>query len=93
MPLGKTIEALRVARGWSNAELARRANVTQGTMQRIESSGSVKTTVQNMQKIARALDVTIDTLLSETTVDAIVDRLNEFDQRISALEARIKPKR
>lgn len=88
MSLGKTIATLREARGWSNAELARRAHLPQGTMQRIESSGSLKTTVQNVAKIAKALDVTIDTLLKQTTVDAITDRLDELEGRVTALEKR-----
>lgn len=93
MSLGKTIRALREARGWSNAELARRAKVEQPTMQRIEKTGSLNTTLRNAAKIAAALDVTIDTLMSGTDVDAIVDRLADHERRISALEKKPPRKR
>jgi len=86
MPLGKSIRALREARGWSNAELARRAKIDQPTMQRIEASGSLRTTVQNVAKIAKALDVSIDTLMNQALVDPIVDRLQDHERRIEALE-------
>ena len=53
--LGATVRELRVARGWSQAELASAAGMTQSAVARLEAGGTVPT-LPVLGRIARALD-------------------------------------
>ncbi len=64
------IRALRVAQGWSLAELATRANVSQSTLSRIES-GQRRLALDQLVILARALDTSLDQLV-ETASDDVV---------------------
>jgi transcriptional regulator with XRE-family HTH domain len=66
----KRIRALRVAQGWSLEELARRANVSQSTVSRIEN-GQRRLALDQLVTLARALGTTLDQLV-ETASDDIV---------------------
>ena len=62
-----TIKALREARGWSRAKLARRADMAAGDEGKIES-GRLRPYPSQLRKLARALGVPVekaDTLLAE----------------------------
>lgn len=52
----KNLTILRKARGWSQAELARRANLNAGTVNLIES-GRFRPYASQLQKLAAALDL------------------------------------
>jgi transcriptional regulator with XRE-family HTH domain len=66
----KRIRALRVAQGWSLAELATRANVSQSTLSRIEN-GQRRLALDQLVTLARALDTSLDQLV-ETASDDVV---------------------
>ncbi len=53
--LGAGVRELRVARGWSQAELAAAAGMTQSAVARFEAGGTVPT-LPLLGRIARALD-------------------------------------
>lgn len=61
--LGRRIWALRALRGVSQSELARRADLKQPTLQRIEKSKSANPSVKAVSSVARALGVATDALL------------------------------
>lgn len=66
----KRIRALRIAQGWSLADLATRAHVSQSTLSRIEN-GQRRLAVDQLVTLARALDTTLDQLV-ETPADDVV---------------------
>lgn len=90
MPVGDAIRRLRLSRGWSQADLARRSDVSQPTVQRIEA-GAPHPSVVNVVRIARALGVSVEDLMDELVSTALADRLEDHELRIIALEA--KPRR
>jgi ribosome-binding protein aMBF1 (putative translation factor) len=53
--LGAAVRELRVTRGWSQAELASTAGMTQSAVARFEAGGTVPT-LPVLGRIARALD-------------------------------------
>jgi transcriptional regulator with XRE-family HTH domain len=59
--LGQIVTALREDRGWSAAELARRAGVDPATLSRTEA-GTKTPTLRTLYRIARTLDVSVDDL-------------------------------
>ncbi|MFD6152800.1 helix-turn-helix domain-containing protein [Streptomyces sp. NPDC060243] len=66
----KRVRALRVAQGWSLEELARRANLSQSTLSRIEN-GQRRLALDSLVTLARALDTSLDQLV-ETASDDVV---------------------
>jgi transcriptional regulator with XRE-family HTH domain len=53
--LGRAVRELRVARGWSQTDLARAARMTQSAIARFESGGTVPT-IPVLERLAGALD-------------------------------------
>src|SRR4051812_2771813 len=66
----KRLRALRVAQGWSLEELAKRANLSQSTLSRIEN-GQCRLALDQLVTLARALDTSLDQLV-ENAVDDVV---------------------
>ena len=56
-PLTLRIKELREARGWSQAELARRAKVRQATLSAIENQLTTGVDFAVLDRLARALEV------------------------------------
>ncbi len=56
-PISLRIRELRKAKGWSQAELAQRADITQATVSRIEGGKVASLDLEVFEKLARALDV------------------------------------
>jgi ribosome-binding protein aMBF1 (putative translation factor) len=54
--LGRAVRNLREQHGWSQAELARAAAMTQSAVARFEAGGTVPT-LTVLERLARALDV------------------------------------
>lgn len=63
--IGRRVVALRKARGWNQSELARRAGLAQGYLTLVESGKRANLTVKVAQKLAAALDITLDELLAD----------------------------
>ena len=61
--LARNIKELREAAGWTQENLAQRAKTTSTTISRVEN-GSVSTTVDNIEQMAKALGVTASSLFS-----------------------------
>jgi transcriptional regulator with XRE-family HTH domain len=57
------LRTLRLARGWTLDELARRSNIGASTISRIET-GHRRLAIDNLADLARALGATVDELLS-----------------------------
>jgi transcriptional regulator with XRE-family HTH domain len=55
--LAHQIRVLRIQRGWSQAELARRLGTTQGVVSRLEDSGYGRVSFKTLVSLARAFDV------------------------------------
>jgi ribosome-binding protein aMBF1 (putative translation factor) len=56
--LGAAVRELRLARGWSQAELASAAGMTQSAVARFEAGGTVPT-LAVLGRIAKALDASL----------------------------------
>ncbi|WP_207550031.1 XRE family transcriptional regulator [Thermostaphylospora chromogena] len=67
----KRIRALRVAQGWSLEELARRANLSQSSLSRIEN-GRRRLALDQLVALARALDTTLDQLVAHAADDVVI---------------------
>ncbi|MCK1795028.1 XRE family transcriptional regulator [Streptomyces sp. XM4193] len=67
----KRVRALRLARGWSLEELARRAHLSQSTLSRIENGGR-RLALDSLVTLARALDTTLDQLVESASDDVVI---------------------
>ena len=61
--IGDNIRKLRKKKGLSQDNLARQADIPYTTLTKIESNVVKSPSVQNVAKIAKALDVSVDQLL------------------------------
>ena len=61
-PLARNIERLRIARGWTQPQLAQRAGVSQGSVSKIESGTATEIRRQTQEKIAAAFGISADAL-------------------------------
>ena len=66
MNLGEHIKALRLAKNWTQAELANRCGLTLRTIQRIESN-SVKPSLYSLKKLSEALETDLSESMTEFT--------------------------
>lgn len=71
----RRLRSLRLARGWSLDELARRSNIGASTISRLET-GHRRLAIDNLADLARALETTVDQLLRDTDEDDVVIRPN-----------------
>jgi len=62
-PLAKNIKKLRKQKSLSQDRLSKLADVSNNTIIKIESGGIQNPTIKTVQKIARALDVSVDNLI------------------------------
>jgi transcriptional regulator with XRE-family HTH domain len=63
--LKDNVKRFRKEKKLSQEELAKEAGITYTTLAKIESGNNTNPTVKTIQKIAQALDVTIDDLMKE----------------------------
>jgi transcriptional regulator with XRE-family HTH domain len=63
--LKDNVKRFRKEKNLSQEELAKEAGITYTTLAKIESGNNTNPTVKTIQKIAQALDVTIDDLMKE----------------------------
>lgn len=66
MTLGEKLKALREARGWTQQELARRAQVRQALLSELELGKKEDTTGRNLRKLAETLNVSVDYLVGKS---------------------------
>ena len=61
--LGRAVRQMREGRGWSQADLARAARMTQSAVARFEAGGTVPT-IPVLHRLARALDANLTVRLT-----------------------------
>jgi DNA-binding XRE family transcriptional regulator len=64
--IGKAIQMARLEKGLTQEELSRKAEIPYTTLAKIESGMVVNPRMKTLQKIAHALNVTIDYLIKQT---------------------------
>ncbi|MDQ3897408.1 MAG: helix-turn-helix domain-containing protein [Actinomycetota bacterium] len=69
----RRLRSLRLARGWSLDELARRSYIGASTISRIETGGR-RLALDQLVSLARALETTVDELLADEDPDDVVIR-------------------
>ncbi len=69
----RRLRGLRLARGWTLDELARRSNIGASTISRIET-GHRRLALDTLADLARALEATVDELLGDDSDDDVVIR-------------------
>src|SRR5664279_4908379 len=67
------LRSLRLARGWTLDELARRSNIGASTISRIET-GHRRLAIDNLADLARALETTVDALIGDASDEDVVIR-------------------
>lgn len=68
MNMPQRIRSARKAKGWSQAELAKRVGMDQAHVSRLEN-GEVGASIETLSRIARELDVTASQLIGDDTPD------------------------
>jgi len=63
MTIGEKIQKLRIKRRLTQEELAKKADLSYTTLIKIEGGQVQNPTIKTIQKIAKALDVSIDNLV------------------------------
>lgn len=61
--IGKNIKKLRQAKGLSQDRLSKAADVSCNSIIKLETGGITNPTIETLQKIAKALGVSVDILL------------------------------
>jgi transcriptional regulator with XRE-family HTH domain len=69
----RRLRSLREARGWTLDELARQSGIGPSTISRIET-GQRRLAIDNLADLARALDTSVDELLSDESEEDVVIR-------------------
>jgi ribosome-binding protein aMBF1 (putative translation factor) len=64
--LGRTVRALREQRGWSQAQLAAAAGMTQSAVARFEAGGTVPS-IRVLDRLAQALDAELTVQVTPRT--------------------------
>ena len=67
--LGRAVRELREQHGWSQTQLAQASGMTQSAVARFEAGGTVPT-LAVLERLARALDVTLDVKFAPRTAAA-----------------------
>jgi transcriptional regulator with XRE-family HTH domain len=62
-PIGKNIKKLRKQKGLSPDRLSKLADISYNTVIKLESGGIINPSIDTVQKLAKALDVSVDALL------------------------------
>ncbi len=61
--IGKNIKKLRQTKGLSQDRLSKVADVSYNSVIKLETGGITNPTIETLQKIAKALDVSVDDLI------------------------------
>lgn len=62
-PIGKNIKKLRKQKGLSQDRLSKLADISYNTVIKLESGGITNPSIDTLQKLTKALDVSVDDLL------------------------------
>ena len=61
--IGKNLKKLRQSKGLSQDRLSKMADVSYNSVIKLETGGITNPTIETLQKIAKALDVSVDDLI------------------------------
>ena len=61
--IGKNIKKLRQVKGLSQDRLSKQADVSYNSIIKLETGGITNPTIETLQKIAKALEVSVDDLI------------------------------
>ena len=61
----KNLSKIRKQKGWSQEKLAQEAGISYNTLIKIERSGIINPKIETVIKLARALQISIDTLVGK----------------------------
>lgn len=67
--IGSKIKKLRQVKGMTQEELARKADIPYATLLKIENDNVQNPTINTLQKLAQALEVSVDELLIDLKKD------------------------
>ena len=84
MTLGETVRHLRLARRWTQQELAKRSGIAQGMITNVERGKYPNPTANTLLRLATAFSITVDNLLQSTGVEVSLRDL--ANPRITTLE-------
>jgi transcriptional regulator with XRE-family HTH domain len=76
MNVGERIKELRSKKGWTQTDLANQVGITYVQVGRYEKQ-KAKPSSQVLQKIATALDTTIDFLMNGSSTEQAIDTIND----------------
>ena len=83
MTFGERLRRLRELAGLSQAELARRSGLNRANINMLESGARTGLTVESARRLARALNVTLDYLVGDSTFgDADVEEEESLAVRV-----------
>ena len=82
-PIELRIRQLRQARGWSQADLAKRAGVRQATVSRIENNRVKSLDLAVFEKIAEALEVDPGYLVVKVPPSDLPGRTHDPEDRVN----------
>src|SRR5437667_263570 len=68
MNVGKKIQTLRLEKGLTLPQLAEKANVSKGFLFQIEDDGKTNPSLETLNKLAKALEITLADLLGKDQV-------------------------
>jgi len=62
--IGKNLRILRKQKEWSQDKLSKVADISYNTVIKLESGGITNPTIETLQKIAKALNISVDNLIN-----------------------------
>lgn len=81
MDIGKRIRELRVSKGMEQLELARKINISQSKMNKIETGFQKRIEPELLVELSKALDTTVDYIVGKSN-DPVLTEQQEFENFI-----------
>ena len=88
--IGLHIVTLRTEKGVSLSELARKSGISKSLLHRIENQADSNPELETLQKISRALDITVGELLGNEVVRSARQLPDERPEWLTSLKARLR---
>lgn len=88
--IGLRVAALRTEKGLSLSELARQSEISKSLLHRIENHADSNPVLETLQKIARALGITVGELLGNEIVKSARSLPDERPEWLTSLIARLR---
>ena len=83
--IGQKIQVLRIKKGLSISELAKRADVSKSYLSTVERSSDSNPSIQFLRKIAQALQVPFEDLLQNTASDEVPSLDREWEELLQEI--------